>query len=109
MPVGDGVILTIVTVRFATGVVVPVSTICTFASTSAGALLTLRPMGKKHAMRSAIEALEIGQRLHITREEFNWKGQTPARFTNKIIRDKQQKFMVMKTKNNNGWVVIRVE
>lgn len=68
-----------------------------------------RPIGKKHAVRVAIENLEKGEMLHITRIEFTWKKCTPMIFVNPITKATGKKFIVLETNNRQAWVVERVE
>lgn len=71
--------------------------------------LNLRPMGKKHHVRGMIESMEAGEMLHITRDDFTWKGHTPMFFCRQIMKSTTKKFKVMKTGNGMGWVVERLK
>ena len=69
--------------------------------------LALRPIGKKHPVRAAIEAMEVGDILRVSRAAFRWKGQSPKLFTNAISRDTEKLFEVNIILDNSGWVVER--
>ena len=71
--------------------------------------LGLRPIGKKHPVRVAIETMEKGEHLHITRTEFPWKKRTPTFFVNQVSKGTGKRFHVSETRNKAGWVVERVE
>ena len=69
--------------------------------------LVTRPLGKKHAVRAAIEKLQSGEILQIDRNEFRWKGRTPSFFCNQISKATGHSFRIEKLASNTGWVVIR--
>lgn len=68
-----------------------------------------RSIGKKHAVRVALEGMKKGDMLHITRSEFTWKKRTPFFFINQISKSTGKKFTTVETKNRLGWVVERME
>jgi len=70
--------------------------------------LNLVPVGYKHPVRAAIESLEAGEMLQITRKEFTWKGKTPTIFTNAAEENSKKKFRTYMD-GKTGWVVERVE
>lgn len=67
------------------------------------------PFGKKHPVRSLIEALEPEEVLRISRLDFNWHRQTPSRFCNEISKRTNKKFQIWKQTNRHGWVVQRID
>lgn len=67
------------------------------------------PLKRRHHIRNMIETLQPGELLHITRHDFTWKKRTPSYFCNQITKATERKFAVMKARNNQGWVVERVE
>ena len=71
--------------------------------------LGLKKPGNKHRVRAMIEMMRQGELLHITREDFKWKGQSPMRFCKEIAKTTGMKFVLLKARNNQGWVVERVE
>lgn len=70
--------------------------------------MSLRNVGKKHSVRAALEMLEPGEILHITKEEFNWKRKTPAVFFKDIENGGEKKFEILAEKSGRGWVVTRI-
>ena len=65
--------------------------------------LGLRPLGKKHPVRLALEHMEAGEIIYITRADFQWKKKTPLFFINQITKASGKKFIVSVTKNKQGW------
>jgi hypothetical protein len=70
--------------------------------------LGLRPMGRKHPVWIALETMETGAIIYITRNEFTWKSATPLRFINKIEKTTSKKFSISESLNRMGWVVERM-
>lgn len=70
--------------------------------------LRLRPIGKRHFVRVAIEALDIGEALRVSREAFTWKRQTPRRFCNEISKKSTKRYEVSAEVDTKAWVVVRV-
>ncbi len=68
-----------------------------------------RPIGKKHFVRVAIEQLEVGEALQISREAFTWKKHTPKLFSNAISKKTKKRFEVSNLADKSGWMVIREE
>ena len=71
-------------------------------------------VGKKHPVRRAIEALEVGEAIKISGEAFNWKRLTPKVFCNAISKTSKKRFQVLRPLLQNGtfgagWVVERLE
>ena len=66
------------------------------------------PMGKKHPVRAAIEAMKANDILQISREEFRWKKRTPMVFCNQVARATGKKFEIKNTLNKKHWLVYRL-
>jgi hypothetical protein len=69
--------------------------------------LGMRPFGKKHFVHALIEQMKPGEKLLITREDFNWRRQTPAIFVRREMKSTSKKFTVSNTTNRSGWIVER--
>ena len=73
------------------------------------AALRRKKLGKKHPVRTAIEQLEKGEAIQISREDFGWKNLTPKIFCNQLSKKTTKRFEVSALLDNSGWVVERVE
>ena len=71
--------------------------------------LRLRPLGKKHPVRQAIENLAVGEAILIPLTDFKWKRKTPTYFTNQLSKTSTARYQVSKVHNNGGWTVERKE
>ena len=71
------------------------------------AKLNLKPLGKRHFVRIAIENLEVGEAIRISHEAFTWKGRTPKIFCNAIEKVSPKRFSIAKEMSNTSWVVTR--
>ncbi len=67
-----------------------------------------RPLGKKHAVRIAIEQLQPGEIITIDRTDFKWKGHTPKLICNQITKKTKVTFLVSWLADKSGWIVERV-
>lgn len=70
--------------------------------------LKLKPLGKRHFVRVAIENLEQGEAIRISYEAFRWKAKSPKIFCNAIEKKTTKRFTVAKEMSNTSWVVVRV-
>jgi hypothetical protein len=70
--------------------------------------LPLVPNGRKHPIRALLLAMQPGQIIRIGREDFKWKGKTPAIFCSQIEKATKAKFKVLK-EGKVGWVIERLE
>lgn len=70
--------------------------------------LNLKPQGKKHWVRQAIENLEPNEAIRISHEAFTWKNKTPTVFCNQIARTTKKHFEVFTEASNTAWVVRRI-
>lgn len=69
--------------------------------------LNLKPLGRRHFVRVAIENLEVGEALRISYQAFTWKGYTPKIFCNAIEKKTSKRFTIAKEMSNTSWVVTR--
>ncbi|MCX6353120.1 MAG: hypothetical protein NTX03_14865 [Bacteroidetes bacterium] len=79
-----------------------------FITKEEAAKLHLRPTGRKHPVHALIEQMKVGDILLIDKDDFKWKGRSPAIFYKKIVESRKGKFTCLKN-IDGGWVVERVE
>jgi hypothetical protein len=72
------------------------------------AALPTKKLGKMHPARIAINNMEAGEALQISRSVFTWKNVTPRLFCNQISKKTKKRFEVSALLNNSGWVVERL-
>ena len=70
--------------------------------------INIKRLGRQHYVRIRIDGLRVGESIRVSREAFNWKGQTPKRFCNEIQKKTTKKFVVYLETSNTHWIIDRL-